>query len=175
MFIRLFYYPLGVVAVLGLIMPLGPVNIATAATLLETSEETVVTTPYSKQEVINLINEARLAEGLSPLAFNTKLDVAAQRKANDMVARGYFNHDTPDGQKFWNVIKAAGYNYRRAGENLAVHFESVDVLVNAWLNSPGHRYNIMTASFTDTGIGIAYGENQGYQGWFIVQLFGREF
>lgn len=175
MFIKLFYYPLGVVAILGIIMSVGLVSTATAATTVATTETATETTPYSKEEVINSINEARQAEGLSPLTYNLKLTVAAQSKADDMVARGYFSHDTPDGVKFWKALNTLGYNYQLAGENLAVHYDSVDSLVDAWLNSPSHRYNIMTAGFTETGIGLAYGDNQGYEGWFVVQIFGHEF
>jgi hypothetical protein len=117
-------------------------------------------------------NDERAALSLSPLSENQILQRAAQRKAEDMASKGYFSHQSPDGRAPWDFMKAAGYNYRHAGENLAIHFyDSADV-VSAWMASPTHRANIVKPVYTEIGIGIATGLYEGKQTTFVVQFFG---
>jgi cell division septation protein DedD len=94
--------------------------------------------------------------------LNSQLDNAAQAKANDMAARNYWSHDTPDGQSPWTFFTAAGYEYQTAGENLAYGFDTSLNTVNAWMNSPGHRANILNTTYTEVGFGIANAAD--YQG-----------
>jgi hypothetical protein len=100
-------------------------------------------------------NAQRNANGLGSLAINSKLNQAAQAKANDMVARNYWAHNTPDGQAPWVFFQNAGYDYATAGENLAYGFTSSDATVAAWMNSPPHRENVLGASYTEVGFGFA--------------------
>ncbi len=97
---------------------------------------------------------------------------AAQSKANDMLAKQYFAHNTPSGETPWTFIKAAGYSYVTAGENLAIDFTEAESIQSAWMNSPGHRANIMNKSFQEIGIGIAKGMYNGHQTTIVVQMFG---
>ena len=122
--------------------------------------------------VVDATNQQRESLGLGELKVNEKLKEAAQAKANDMASKGYFAHYSPDGKTPWYWIDQVGYNYRAAGENLAVNFDYSKDVVNAWMNSPTHRANIVKAKYTDIGIGIAEGFYQGRPTVFVVQLFG---
>lgn len=123
---------------------------------------------------INLLsNQARTDNGIAALTVNQKLSNAAQAKADHMAANDYFEHTAPDGTTGWYFIGQQGYTYTMAGENLAATNESASAVVDGWMNSPGHRANLLNASFTDVGYGIAYqGDFQGYQNvYFVVALY----
>jgi uncharacterized protein YkwD len=120
-----------------------------------------------------LTNEARTEEGVTPLAVNATLTEAAQKKADDMVARSYFAHKEPTGEMPWHWFLDNGYVYSHAGENLAVNFTDTRQLVDAWLASPTHRENIVRTQYTDIGIGMATGTYKGREAVFVVQFFGR--
>jgi len=122
--------------------------------------------------IISLTNESRGEYQLPALTENPLLDQAAQTKANDMLAKGYFAHTTPDGKTPWDFIVAAGYNYIMAGENLAVNFTEAENVETAWMNSPGHKANIVNKNYEEIGIGISQGEYQGHNAIFVVQMFG---
>lgn len=126
----------------------------------------------SVPNIIALTNQSRLDYGLNSLTENALLDKAAQAKADDMLAKGYFSHTTPDGQTPWSFINDAGYNYLMAGENLAVNFWEAENVEQAWMNSPGHKANILNKNFEEIGIGISQGEYQGHNAIFVVQMFG---
>lgn len=122
--------------------------------------------------VISLANAARKEGGLSELSYNGLLTQAAQAKANDMLGRQYFAHNSPTGETPWSFIQATGYSYVTAGENLAIDFSEAESIQSAWMNSPGHRANIMNASFQEIGIGIAKGMYNGHETTIVVQMFG---
>ena len=124
--------------------------------------------------VIDRTNYEREQNSLAGLVESTQLDVSAQTKANDILARQYFEHISPDGKNVSDLVTVAGYSYVRVGENLALgNFkDNVDVLT-AWMNSPGHRANILDKSYQDIGVGVAYGTYQGEQVVVVVQHFGR--
>ncbi len=122
--------------------------------------------------VISLSNESRAQYSLPVLTENSVLNRAAQAKANDMLAKGYFAHNTPDGKTPWTFIKAAGYSYITAGENLAVDFTEAETVQTAWMNSPGHRANILNKNYEEIGVGVSQGTWQGHQTTFVVQMFG---
>lgn len=122
--------------------------------------------------LVQLTNEDRKEQDLGSLKVNPLLVAAAQAKADDMAAKGYFAHTSPDGSSSWSWFKGAGYSFSHAGENLAVNFsDSVDV-EKAWMNSPTHRANILNGNFTEVGIATAVGEYQGKKTVFVVQMFG---
>lgn len=122
--------------------------------------------------LVDLTNTDRSTNGLSSLTINQKLVAAAQAKADDMAARGYFAHTSPDGKDSWYWFRVAGYDYQSAGENLAVDFsDSVDV-ESAWMNSPSHRDNLLNAKYTEIGIATASGYYEGRPTTFVVQMFG---
>ena len=124
------------------------------------------------ENIISLTNEARKTFGLGTLQANSALDHAAQKKANDMAAKGYFAHNSPDGRVPWDFIKAAGYEYIMAGENLAVNFSQAESVEQAWMDSPTHKANILNKNFEEIGIGIAEGQYSGRTSVFVVQMFG---
>jgi len=118
-------------------------------------------------------NVNRLADNLPGLKINPLLTQAAQLKAEDMASKNYFSHTSPDGLTPWYWFQKVGYNYSFAGENLAINFSDSQDAVNAWMNSPSHKANILNSNFTDIGIGISQGTYQNKQTIFIVQMFGR--
>jgi uncharacterized protein YkwD len=121
-------------------------------------------------------NAQRTAGGLAALSINGQLNQAAQAKANDMAARNYWSHYTPDGSPPWIFFAQAGYSYQAAGENLAYGFDTSNTTVIAWMNSPGHKANIMNTGFKEVGFGIANVEN--YQGTgeqtIVVAMYGLQ-
>jgi len=122
--------------------------------------------------IVERTNVERGTETLQALSRNTLLDQAATLKAQDMAEKGYFAHYSPEGVSPWFWFEQAGYNYLHAGENLAVRFTDSREVVDAWMNSPTHRANIMNGSYTEIGIGTARGEYKGSPTVFVVQLFG---
>jgi Cysteine-rich secretory protein family len=122
--------------------------------------------------IIALTNESRQQFAVPALTENQILDKAAQAKADDMLAKGYFAHNSPDGRTPWDFITSAGYSYLMAGENLAVNFTEAESVETAWMNSPGHKANILNKNFQDIGIGISQGVYQGHNAIFVVQEFG---
>jgi len=120
-------------------------------------------------------NSYRAQDNKSTLSLNNDLMLAAQNKANDMVARDYWSHNTPTGIPPWTFITNAGYVYQSAGENLAYGFISSQDVLSAWMNSAEHRDNILNSNFQNVGFGIAYSSN--YQGkgpeTIIVAEYGQ--
>lgn len=104
-------------------------------------------------EVVRLTNEARVQYGLKPLAVNWELSRVARYKSQDMVDRHYFNHTSPTYGSPFQMMKAFGISYRSAGENIAYGYRTPQAVVDGWMNSPGHRANILNASFTQIGVG----------------------
>ncbi len=125
----------------------------------------------SSQFVISLTNQERQSQGLPVLAENQILDKAACEKANDMIQNRYFAHDSPSGIDPWHWFTQVGYQYSRAGENLAIDFSQSQDVVNAWMNSPSHRANLL-GNYQDVGICVAQGNIEGYTSTLVVQLFG---
>jgi uncharacterized protein YkwD len=118
-------------------------------------------------------NQARSTNGKKPLTRNATLDKAAAAKVNDMFAQQYFEHENPQGKGPSDVITAAGYNYLTVGENLALgNFGNDTALVEAWMNSPGHRANILNPDFQEIGIAVKQGTFEGKSVWLAVQEFG---
>jgi uncharacterized protein YkwD len=134
---------------------------------------TLAATPITPVSVIALTNADRAAKGLAPLRHDTLLDAAAQKKANDMVRRGYFSHIDPSGQGPWKWFTAVGFYYVRAGENLGANFSDAKSLERAWMNSPTHRANLLSTGYTRMGIGTAKGMYNGKETLFVVQFFAK--
>jgi Cysteine-rich secretory protein family len=122
--------------------------------------------------VVKLTNDERSDLSKAPLRRNATLDAAAQMKANHMARNEYFSHYAPDGTSPWYWFNQAGYTYAHAGENLAIHFTDSTEVVDAWMDSPTHRENIVNGNFTEIGVGTAKGEYEGYETVYVVQLFG---
>ena len=131
-----------------------------------------VATSISPSEIISLSNQQRASNGLGGLAYNSKLTAAAEAKARDMFAKDYWAHYAPDGTSPWYFITQAGYSYTTAGENLAKDFDTSAGVVNGWMNSAGHRANILNTSFRDTGVAVMNGTLQGSETTLVVAMYG---
>jgi|SRR3989344_2087499 len=123
--------------------------------------------------LVDLANEDRSLYKLIPLARNPLLEAVAQEKANDMAKYSYFAHVSPTGITPWYWFTKNRYRFLYAGENLAVNFSDSSVVNQAWMNSPGHRANILNQQFTEIGIATAEGIYQGRPTTFVAQYFGR--
>jgi uncharacterized protein YkwD len=118
-------------------------------------------------EMLELVNKARIKEGLKPLKADPELTLVARAQSQDMFVRGYFAHVNPDGKDPFERMKAANITFRAAGENLALA-QTLPIAHTNLMNSPGHRANILNPSFGRVGIGIMDG---GYYGLMISQEF----
>lgn len=118
-----------------------------------------------ESEVIRLVNEIRQQNGLRPLAANWELSRVARYKSQDMRNNGYFSHNSPTYGTPFQMLSAFGLSYRTAGENIAKGYASPQAVVNGWMNSSGHRANILNASYTQIGVGYVSGGN------YWTQLF----
>ncbi|MGR9546567.1 CAP domain-containing protein [Priestia megaterium] len=126
---------------IDLIYPNQKLNVPTKA---NTSE---------KQQVINIVNEKRKAAGLNPLTENWELSRVAQYKAEDMHDKGYFDHNSPTYGSPFKMMKDFGIKYGYAGENIAKGQRSPQEVMNSWMNSQGHRENILSPNFKHIGVG----------------------
>lgn len=119
-------------------------------------------------------NAERVRVGVSPLALNSMLNIVAQKRMQDMFAREYFEHVSPQGQSASTVAEDVMYEYATIGENIAMgNFATDAVLVQAWMDSPGHRENILRSQYTEIGIAVGKGNYNGKDTWIGVQIFAK--
>jgi uncharacterized protein YkwD len=148
---------------LRLFMP-GYINVSTGAPGLDPAD------------LMSRINIERTNRFLPPLLHNTKLSAAATIKSQDMIDRDYFAHVNPNGDYVWPVVEAQGYKpYQALGENLAIDFTTPQALVNAWMNSPGHRANIVNEKFEDQGMAAILGQYENRDSYLVTNIFGTLF
>lgn len=112
-----------------------------------------------EQRVVALVNEQRAANGLAPLTLNEKLANVARVKSQDMHDKNYFSHTSPTYGSPFDMMHSFGITYRSAGENIAMGYTSPEAVMEGWMNSPGHRANILNASFTQIGVGYVASGN----------------
>jgi Cysteine-rich secretory protein family len=122
----------------------------------------------------DLTNTDRTSQGLASLTRDQELDRVAQAKADDMAAKGYFAHISPEGKTPWYWLQQFNYSYTYAGENLAVDFDQSSDVETAWMNSPAHRANILKAQYQYVGYGISQGSYEGHQTTFVVEFFAAK-
>lgn len=120
-------------------------------------------------EILRLVNQERTSRGLSALTLSQKLDTAADLHSEDMATQGYFSHTGQDESSAGDRIERAGYDWRRYGENIAFGYQSAASVVQGWMNSEGHRRNILNANFTHMGLGYVTNAS-GRPYW--TQVFG---
>jgi hypothetical protein len=130
---------------------------------------------FSNQALLQATNDQRTNDHEKPLSLDSKLSAAAQAKANDMVTKNYWSHNSPDGRTPWSFITGAGYHYQMAGENLAYGFNNASDTLAGWMNSPTHRANILNANYRDVGFGVAQSPNYQSNGpeTIIVAEYGE--
>ena len=131
------------------------------------SEDETANQTYA-QQVVTLVNKERAKEGLAPLTIDDKITTAANVRAKEIQTS--FSHTRPNGTSFSTAMKEAGVTYRSAGENIAWGQKTPEEVVNAWMNSSGHRANIMNANYTRIGVGHLQ-NSAGTSYW--VQLFAN--
>lgn len=127
----------------------------------------------SSEELLFLTNKERQNAGMRPLILNNKLSEAASKKAQDMFEYNYWAHNSPVGKTPWIFIKSSGYKYVYAGENLARGFTSADGVIKAWMASPDHKNNMLSANYEDVGFAVALGKINGEETVLVVEEFGN--
>lgn len=130
-------------------------------------------TDITAEKLLQLTNEQRVKQNLAPLSFNEKLSSAAYQKAQDMFAKNYWAHYSPEGTTPWDFILTSGYKYELAGENLAKNFLFSQGVVDAWMASSTHKENILKQDYTEVGYAVANGVLNGEPTTLVVQIFGR--
>jgi len=124
--------------------------------------------------VIKSTNIQREKNGLTTLSTNSLLNQSTQRKVKDMFSEQYFEHISPQGLDVSDLAENAGYKFILIGENLALgNFLNDEALVQAWMDSPGHRENILNSGYKEIGVAVLKGTYQGKTTWMAIQHFGR--
>lgn len=123
-----------------------------------------------EQKMLELVNKARADAGIGPLQFDAELQKVARIKAKDMVDKNYFSHQSPTYGSPFDMMRQFGITFKTAGENIAGN-QTVEGAFNAWMNSPGHRKNILNGNFNYTGIGIV--PSPTYGKIFVQMFIGR--
>ncbi|WP_245643225.1 CAP domain-containing protein [Roseateles chitosanitabidus] len=138
--------------------------------------------PNFQQDLLTRINALRAAgatcgsSGTFPpttaLTWNSALATAADGHAQDMATKNYFSHDSQDGRSFSDRITAAGYSWSAAGENIAAGQANVEAVMNAWINSPGHCANLMSANYVNVGVACrpAASSSNSYSKYWVMDL-----
>lgn len=137
---------------------------------LSKKEQTAESTILSEYEleVVELTNVERQKHGLAPLQIDEALSKVARVKSEDMAKQNYFSHNSPTYGSPFDMMKQFGISYRTAGENIAMGQRSPQEVVNAWMNSEGHRANILNSNFTHIGVGHASNGN-----YWTQQFIGK--
>jgi hypothetical protein len=129
-------------------------------------------TDITPTELLVQTNAQRVASGLSPLVMDSELNDSASLKAADMFAENYWAHVSPSGIQPWYWFTKAGYAYSYAGENLAKDFATTAGVMTGWMNSPGHRANILNPHYVDVGFAVENGTLVGGQTTLVVAHYG---
>ena len=132
------------------------------------STGTVSTVNSMEKQVASLTNSERKAKGLSALTLDNQLSKLARLKAEDMAKKGYFSHTSPTYGSAFDMMNKYGVSYRTAGENIAKGQKTAESVMNGWMNSSGHRANILSSAYTNIGVGYAK-DSRGNTYW--VQIF----
>ena len=117
-----------------------------------------------ERQVVALVNQERAAYGLSPLTLSTDLSDGARLKSQDMRDNRYFDHNSPTYGTPFEMMRSLGITYRAAAENIAMGYRTAEAVVDGWMNSPGHRANILSDKYTEIGVGHVDGY---WTQWFV--------
>ncbi|MGP4078448.1 SafA/ExsA family spore coat assembly protein [Pseudalkalibacillus sp. R45] len=119
-------------------------------------------------QVVDLVNQERAKHGLHPLKANWELSRVARYKSKDMLQNNYFSHTSPTYGSPFQMMRDFGISYRTAGENIAAGQTTAQAVMNAWMNSDGHRKNILSSNYKEIGVGYAKGGSYGH---YWTQMF----
>jgi uncharacterized protein YkwD len=159
-----------VIAMLGLVRRAATLAVLVAAVssgsfFTATAADAAGTTPVSasavatfERDLVSLVNNARRNNGCKALRVDSRLSKAARAYSKDIATYGYFSHTGRDGSSFATRVKRAGYR-KPGGENIAYGYSTPPAVITAWLNSPGHRANILKCKYKAIGVGLAYSAN----------------
>ncbi|MBU1036941.1 CAP domain-containing protein [Patescibacteria group bacterium] len=163
---RLFFHALSLVLIkfliFGAVISFPVVAWLTPDLLLEQSKK-----------IIELTNKIRQGLGITLLEEDNLLNQAAYQKTEDMLVDQYFAHVSPSGRQLANWLRAVNYNYKTAGENLAIGFASAEEVVTAWTKSETHYANIIDSDFSEIGVGMTSGNYNNYETTLVAQFFGK--
>ncbi len=167
-----------IVALLLAISPMGQRHTAARTSLPRIPGKVLAyASSMSISGLVSQTNTQRSANGAAALTNNGQLNAAAQSKANDMATRNYWSHNTPEGSPPWIFVSAQGYSYQKIGENLAAGFSDEAATINGWMNSAGHRANMLDTNFTEVGFGFANNANYTSAGGgpmtIVVAFYGK--
>lgn len=152
----------------------------TASLLLFTASFTLLAIPNragatSGSVILALTNTQRSGTGVASLTWSDALASSAQIKADDLCAKGYWAHTSPDGTEPWTIMERVGYKYTIAGENLAKGFTTDDGVMAGWMASPGHRANILKSEFTELGVALSSCVFEGVQTTIVTAHYGSRY
>lgn len=122
-------------------------------------------------KIVEYTNQNRIKSGAEKVTLNAQLNAAAAAKVDDMFKENYWAHVSPKGTEPWTFISNAGYKYQHAGENLARDFSNSKDVVNAWMNSPSHKKNLLDKRYKDMGLAVKDGYLNGVETTIVVQIF----
>lgn len=125
------------------------------------------------ESIIDLTNKERLENGVKSLKTNPVLTQAAENKGKFLMEKGIFTHNTQN-RTFSDWVKDVGYDYKHVGENLAIDFSNNKNVINAWLDSPGHKKNLLSPKYKEIGVAVLEGEFKKKQTYLVVQIFGTK-
>jgi uncharacterized protein YkwD len=149
-----------------------PPTTSPSTTPIHTSTAPTTCSPTSSSafasEIIQLINQQRAAQGIPLLNSQTQLTGAAQAHSSDMACNQFFSHTSPTGGTLFDRLAAAGYSYSWAGENIAAGYTTPAAVVEGWMDSEGHRANILNENFTQIGVGYASWDGSDYGSYWTA-------
>lgn len=125
-------------------------------------------------KLVEYTNKKRIEAGVAPVILNPLLSQAAAGKAQDMFGNDYWAHNSPQGKTPWDFINGSGYVYTVAGENLAKNFNDSQEVIEAWMNSPSHKENLLRGQYEDIGFAVVNGRLNGEETTLVVQMFGKQ-
>ncbi|MGB5217047.1 MAG: CAP domain-containing protein [Smithella sp.] len=139
------------------------------------TEPSIIREVLTRETVIVLTNKARAADGLPPLAENQILNEIAESRARDMLEKQYFAHVSPTGEQASDIAQRIGYLYKIIAENIGIgDFYTNQKIVDGWMQSPGHRNNILSSEVQDIGASVIKGNMKGRETYVTVQIFGLQ-
>lgn len=154
------------------VTPTFLVDDSPSTTTRDTDAPAEVAIAPEEQEMLDLVNAERTRESLAPVTWCPALARSATDHSQDMALKNYFEHESLDGREVADRAKSQGYNFQTVGENIAVGQRDVAEVMQGWMNSPGHRENILRPQFTHLGSGVATGDFKGQESIYWTQNFG---